>query len=137
MEVEFWFQTILANNQVAYQGWITLDPSLADLYEILEPDSSELQAQCYRQRRLLPPGYQSYSVFGLAFTAAVGVISILLAIIIRVNHESILPHRMPGGRNRHRYLSYVADGQLQVQHSRAWDIMGGKLMERMCRTCDR
>lgn len=114
LEVEFWFQTVLASMQIIQQGWVMIPDWLADIFEIQKGDTPELQAQCFTQRRLLPTGYQSYSVFGLVFTAAIGTACILTALIIRGFHGKLLPHRKTGQKNHGKFLAFITDGQLHL-----------------------
>lgn len=117
LEVESWYQTALAKLQIVSHAWTDIPPWISDTYEVVPGDSAEARRQCFTQRRLLPAGYQSYSVFGMAITTVLGLVSIVIAFTIRQFHGSLLPHRRRNEKYHDRYLAFVADGQLQLHRA--------------------
>ncbi|KAK5080803.1 hypothetical protein LTR24_008377 [Lithohypha guttulata] len=117
LEVESWYQTALAKLQIVSHAWTDIPPWISDTYEIVPGDSPEARRQCFTQRRLLPAGYQSYSVFGMAITTVMGLVSIVIAFAIRQFHGSLLPHRRRNEEYHDRYLAFVAEGQLQLHRA--------------------
>ena len=117
LEVELWYQTSLARLQIVQHASTSLPAWVTETFDVIPRDSPEGRRQCSTQRRLLPAGYQTHSVFGLVFTAAVGLFSVVSATVIREFHGTLLPYRRRGEKHHDKYLAFMADGQLQLHRA--------------------
>jgi hypothetical protein len=118
-EVEGWFETSLAKLQ-AYT--VEYAANTADLgpygsIEFLNSNTSTLptwQNQCRNQKISNTGQYQTFSFFGLVFTAAVGAAIIIMSFLLPML-ISCLRRRGDGFAKSEKEVALVADGKFQLQ----------------------
>ncbi len=72
--------------------------------------------QCSQQRIQIPAGYQNFSVFGLCFVFAIGILTLLAAFVLK-KYQHKLPGRAEGQSKHEKLLSYQADSYLQLHRA--------------------
>ena len=119
IEVEGWIETSLAKMQaytVEYAANTAItDPSESVGYPLANNTTiAEWEAQCSQQKITNTGQYQTFSFFGIMFTASVGTTIIVASLILK----PIVSWRRKrnGGLGSSPYeLAYIADGKFQLQ----------------------
>lgn len=108
LEVQFWFETILASMPISIQAYVNTNSTMA-----IPPPTPEGKIMCHQQLRRLATGYQNFSLLGLLIIFIFGILSIITAGTLRSWYYK-LPKRKPGQANHHKALAWWQEGTLQL-----------------------
>jgi hypothetical protein len=119
LEVEGWFQTSLAKIQAYIVEYVANTANLGPFSNISFPDESigrhAWESQCKAQKISSVVGYQTFSLFGLVFTFAVGIFIIIFSIILKPVVSFVRRHFCSGLARCKGERALVADGKFQLQ----------------------
>lgn len=112
IEVQEWFAVALARMQHALVEFVTGPPVVLDGMSFITMNGTDSKALCQAQIIRMPGEHQSFSVFGLALTVVLGLLTILLSLTIE-SIGSFVRTRWMDDPKRKR-IQWTLDGKLQL-----------------------
>ncbi|KAJ0110219.1 hypothetical protein J7T55_000651 [Diaporthe amygdali] len=121
LDVTHWWATELAGVQAAFVNAAhgPIDPSL--FQNTGRPSNKYMESLCHNQK-ILSTDYTSFSLFGLYFTFALGVLIILVSYLLEPIFEYLVRRRK---YEEYKYLEWTGNETLQLQRM-AYQGLGSK-----------